>query len=201
MSGTPHAVRWSLLAAPLLGVLLLALGASVRAAGFAEGSQARSWKLKGEEKALFSGKVVDVLCELAGDCPPNCGGGKRHLGILRETDGQLVLVLKNAQSAFNGAAEDLLPYCNRQVDVDGLLTGDDETVLAKFFQLQFIRLTGEEEWQPATHWTRRWVEKNPDATGSGPWFRRDPRVLKQLEKDGHFGLGLEEDQKFLESNQ
>lgn len=197
MTGNTPARGWSLLAA----ALLLALGAHAHAAGFAEGSQAKSWNLNGEEKALFSGRVVDVRCELAGDCPPDCGGGRRNLGILRAADGQLVLVLKNAQAAFNGAVEDLLPYCNREVDVDGLLIGDDETVRTKFFQVQFIRAAGEAEWRPATLWTRRWAEKNPGATGEGPWFRRDPRVLEQLAKDGHFGLGHEEDRKFIEANQ
>ena len=181
--------------------LVLVLANEADAANFAEGSQAKSWNLNGEEKALFSGKVVDVLCHLSGDCPANCGDGKRNLGILRDTDGQLVLVLKNGQPAFNGAADDLLPYCGKQVDVDGLLVGDDEVVSAKFYQVQLIRVAGEEQWNPATLWTKRWAEKNPDAEGKGPWFRRDPRVKKQLDATGHFGLGLEEDRKFIEANQ
>jgi hypothetical protein len=181
--------------------LVLVLANEADAANFAEGSQAKSWNLNGEEKALFSGKVVDVLCHLSGDCPANCGDGKRNLGILRDTDGHLVLVLKNGQPAFNGAADDLLPYCGKQVDVDGLLVGDDEVVSAKFYQVQLIRVAGEEQWNPATLWTKRWAEKNPDAEGKGPWFRRDPRVKKQIAKSGHFGLGHEEDRKFIEENQ
>ena len=179
----------------------LAVATGANAANFSEGSQAKSWNLNGEEKALFSGKVVDVLCELAGNCVENCGDGNRNLGIVREADGKLVLVLKNSQPAFNGAAEDLLPYCNKQVDVDGLLVGDDEVVAAKFFQVQRIRVSGEEKWNRANLWTKRWAEKNPDAKGKGPWFRRDPRVKEQIAKDGHFGLGHEEDRKFIEANQ
>lgn len=197
MASTKQILARILCALPLVFVL----ASDADASSFSDGSQAKSWNLNGEEKALFSGKVVDVLCHLSGDCPTNCGDGKRNLGIVRDADGQLVLVLKNGQPAFNGAAEDLLPYCNKQVDVDGLLVGDDEVVTAKFYQVQFIRVSGEEKWNQATLWTKRWVQKNPDATGSGPWFRRDPRVKEQIAKDGHFGLGHEEDRRFIEANQ
>ncbi len=181
--------------------LVFMLANNANADSFAEGSQAKSWNLNGEEKALFSGTVVDVLCYLSGNCPPNCGDGKRNLGILRDADGQLVLVLKNSQPAFNGAAEDLLPYCGQKVDVDGLMIGDDDVVAAKFYQLQLIRVSGEKKWNKANLWTKRWAEKNPDASGKGPWFRRDQRVKKQIALDGHFGLGFEEDRKFIEANQ
>ena len=184
----------------LLGTAL-ALTSPANAAEFSKGSKAKEWNLYGEEKALFSGKVVDVLCELSGDCPANCGDGKRNLGIVRSSDNQLVYVLKNRQAAFNGATEDLLPYCNKTVDVDGVLIGDDEVVKTKFYMLQLIRVSGEPEWNKTTLWTKRWKEKNPDAKGKGPWFRRDPRVNKQLAKDGHFGLGLEFDQKYLKENE
>ena len=70
---------------------------------FAEGSQAKEWGLLGEEKALFTGNVVDLMCEITGDCPENCGNGLRQLGIVRESDNVLVPVLKNRQSSFNGA--------------------------------------------------------------------------------------------------
>jgi len=173
---------------------------------FAERSQAREWGLSGEEKATFTGKVVDITCELAGDCADNCGNGNRNLGIVREADNVLVLVMKNSQAAFNGAVEDLLPYCNKRVDVDGVLVGADEFVTAKFYMVQSIREAGAPEWSKANLWTKRWAEKNPNATtpsGStkGPWFRRDPRVLKQLAKDGHFGLGLEVDQQYILDNE
>ena len=54
---------------------------------FSEGSKAKEFGFEEEEKALFSGKVVDVLCEVAGECTDNCGNGARQLGILRD-DGQ-----------------------------------------------------------------------------------------------------------------
>ena len=174
---------------------------TVSAADFSEGSKAKEWGLQGEEKALFSGKVVDVLCELSGDCAENCGGGDRYLGIVREADNQLVYVLKNRQAAFNGATPDLLPYCNKQVDVDGVLIGDDEVVKTKFYMVQFIREKGAAEWNKTTLWTKDWAKKHPDAKGKGPWFRRDPRVAKQIAETGHFGLGHEADEKYLKENE
>ncbi len=165
---------------------------------FAEGSQARSWNLKAQEKALFKAKVVDVLCELAGDCPPDCGGGTRQLGLLRDADDALVFPTKNGQPVFTGAATDLQLYCGKQVEVDGLLTGGDEISAgaAKLFQVQRIREIGG-EWAKANRWTKDWQKANPGAKGKGPWFRRDPRIVREIEKDGYLGLGLDEDKVFI----
>ena len=184
----------------LLSAVLLST-VSVHAADFSEGSKAKAWNLYGEEKALFSGKVVDIMCELTGNCVDNCGNGNRHLGIVRSADNKLIAVLKNRQASFNGAAEDLLPYCNKLVDVDGLMIGEDEVSPSRFYMVQFIRVSGEEKWNKANRWTKAWKAKNPNAKGKGPWFRRDPRVKKQLAATGHFGLGLEFDQQYLEKNE
>lgn len=173
----------------------------VSAQDFSANSEAKEWNLYGEEKARFDAKVVDLLCELTGDCPAACGNGARQLGVVRKADNKLIPVLKNGQSSFNGAVEDLLPYCNKDVEVDGLMIGDDEVVKSRFYQVQLIREKGSETWNKANLWTKRWAEKNPEATGKGPWFRRDPRVLKQLAKTGHFGLGLDVDKKYLEDNE
>ncbi len=196
------ATRSSVRAALVGAAFALALPASALAQDFSEGSNAKEWGLAGEEKAMFSGKVVDFLCELAGDCADNCGGGNRNLGILRAKDNKLIAVLKNRQPAFNGAAEDLLPYCNKDVDVDGVLIGDDEVVKAKFYMVQFIREAGQSEWKKTTLWTKQWAKKNPEfAKGKGPWFRRDPRVAKQIAATGNFGIGKEADEKFIKDNE
>ena len=168
---------------------------------FAEGSQAKEWGLLGEEKALFTGNVVDLMCEITGDCPENCGNGLRQLGIVRESDNVLVPVLKNRQSSFNGAVDDLLPYCNKTVDVDGVLVADEDLSAVKFYMVQFIRNTGDQEWKKANRWTKAWAKRNPDSKGKGPWFRRDPRVKAQIEARGHFGLGAEADQEWLKENE
>jgi hypothetical protein len=167
---------------------------------FAEGSKANSWGLLGEENALFSGKVVDILCELSGDCAENCGGGARQLGIVRKKDNALVPVLKNGQPLFNGAIPDLLPYCGQMVDVDGLLIGDETAKGAKFYQIQLIRREGESEWQKTELWTKKWAEDHPELAGKGEWFRNDPAIAKQIKADGYLGLGKEADEKFIKEN-
>lgn len=168
---------------------------------FSNGSNASTFGLSGEQKATFSGKVVDILCELSGDCPENCGDGKRNLGIVRDADNALVMVSKNAQFEFNGGTDDLLPYCNKAVDVDGLLIGEDPGVKAKVYMLQLIRHKGETEWSKAERWGEAWKKRNPGADGEGPWYRRDRRVTKQIDKEGYLGLGLEIDKKWIAENQ
>lgn len=157
-------------------------------------SQAKAWGLSEEVLSAFSAEVVDIACEIAGDCPANCGDGNRQLGLV-DTSGKLLTVAKNAQAQFNGAVVDLLPYCGKQVDVDGLLTGHGGVQL---FQVQFVRETGSEEWTSAKTWTQAWKAANPEvADGKGPWFRRDPRVVSRIEREGYLGLGLEEDARFI----
>ena len=172
---------------------IAAASLAVPSAVSAQESQAKSWGLTGEEMAVLSGRVVDIMCELSGDCPDDCGGGDRQLGLVT-IEGQLVAVGKNTQTSFNGAVEDLLPYCNKDVDVDGLWVGHSGF---KFYQVQFIREQGASEFSKANLWTGRWAEKFPDAQGQGPWFRRDPRVLKHIEERGYLGLGDEADTAFI----
>lgn len=174
------------------------MAGSANSGDFSDGSQAREWGLTNEEPATFSGKVVDILCELSGDCADNCGAGIRQLGIVRSSDNALVPVLKNSQASFNGAIADLLPYCNKDVDVDGVLVGDEEQTAAKLYMVQLIRETGTQEWNKTKLWTKQWNADNPDKKGQkGAWFRRDDRVAKQIEKHGYLGLGAEEDKKFI----
>jgi hypothetical protein len=168
------------------------------AADFSEGSQAKEWGLLGEEKATFDAKVVDVLCELTGDCPANCDDGKRQLGLVRVADNALVLPLKNGQAAFSGAATDLAPYCGQTVGVDGVLVGDEDYTPTKYYMVQLIRPEGSADWVKATQWTKEWAKRNPEAKGKGPWFRRDPRIKAMIEADGYLGLGLETDKAFIE---
>lgn len=166
---------------------------------FAAGSQAESWGLAGEEKARFSARVVDVLCELTGDCPQDCGAGRRQLGLLREADGALVLAAKNGQPLFTGAGLDLLAWCGQTVEVDGLMVGDPQTAPARVFQVQLIRGAETDGFVKADRWTQAWGERYPDlADLPGPWFRKDPRVMALVERDGWLGLGLETDARFLE---
>lgn len=178
----------------LLASAVLATGVAFSGIAQAEESKAKSWNLTGEAKAVFSGKVVDILCELTGDCPDNCAAGERQLGIVKD-DGPLVLVAKNGQANFAGAVEDLLPYCGKKVDVDGLMVGEG----VKFFQVQFIRESGQTEWAKANKFSGAWKAKFPeDAKKKGPWFRKDSRIVSLIERDGWLGLGHPADKEFLE---
>ncbi len=188
----------ALLAAPLAATPALAEGE------FSAGSQANSWSLLGEETARFEGKVVDALCALTGDCPADCGAGMRQMGILRIADGRFLLTNKNGQPAFTGATVDLAVYCGKTVEVDGLLVGDREVTPGlgngRLLQVQTVRVVGEDAAKKTNLWTKDWAERNTDVGGKGPWFRRDPKVMEQIETHGRLGLGAEEDQKYIEEN-
>lgn len=174
--------------------IVLASGVAFSGFAQAEESKAKSWNLTGEEKAIVSGTVVDILCELSGDCPANCAEGSRQLGILGDDD-RLVLVGKNTQANFAGAVADLLPYCGKKIDADGLMVGED----IKFFQVQFIRESGQTDWAKANKFSKAWAAKFPeDAKKKGPWFRKDSRITTLVERDGWLGLGHPADKEFLE---
>ena len=175
----------------------IALLASPAAAqDFSDGSEAKSWNLYAEAPATFEAKVVDVLCEIAGDCTETCGNGDRQLGLLRSTDNVLVLPNKNAQPAFSGAAVDLAPFCNQTVEVDGLLIEDPDLNARNIYLVQRVQ-TADGDWVKADQFTKVWDKDHPEATGKGPWFRRDPRVNAAIEADGYLGLGKEADDAFI----
>ena len=174
--------------------LALALPTAAAAQDFSAGSEAKSWNLYAEQPARFEARVVDILCELSGDCPADCGGGERQLGLLRAADNVLVYPNKNAQALFTGAAVELQPYCGVDVEVDGLMIVDEYLGANNVYLLQKIREVGSEEWVSANRWTKVWEENNPNA-GEGRWYRNDPRVVAEIEAEGYFGLGLERDEE------
>ena len=178
----------------VLTASILAAASPAIAQNFEEGSEARPWNLYAEYPARFEATVVDLLCEVAGQCTDNCGDGHRQLGLLRTEDNVLVFPNKNAQTSFNGAAIDLLPYCGKQVEVDGLELVDEDLGAINIYLVQKIKNVGDAEWASANQWTKVWAENHPDNAGKGPWFRRDPRVLAEIAEHGYFGLGLAEDE-------
>ena len=188
----------------IIAFALIAASPALAGGEFAAGSKAKSWNLQGQENALFEGKVVDALCVLTGDCPADCGAGKRQMGIIRSSDGHFILANKNGQPAFTGATVDLAPYCGQIVEVDGLLVGDPEITpglgSAKLYQVQTIRPAGANKAMKTNLWTRDWKKRNPDAGGKGGWFRRDPNVAAEIEANGRLGLGAEADKLYIEDN-
>lgn len=183
-------------------ILALTFSASTALAeDFTKGSKAKDFGLNEAVQSTFSAKVVDLLCEVAGNCADNCGDGNRQLGLVRDADNKLIAVLKNGQFSFNGAAEDLLPYCNQKVEVDGIMVGDPAEHNTQFYMVQFIKAEGAAEFNKADKWTEAWAARNLDAKGKGPWFARDPRVIKQIEASGYFGLGKDADIAYAKENQ
>ncbi|QIE40847.1 hypothetical protein [Meridianimarinicoccus aquatilis] len=181
-----------------IAMIAVLLGTSPLAAqDFSEGSEARSWNLYAEQPARFEARVVDMLCAVTGDCPEDCGGGQRQIGLLRSVDDVLVYPNKNAQPVFSGAAVDLLPFCGADVEVDGLMLDDPDIGARNIYLVQRIRRLDGDEWINAQSWTENWAAQNPDASGEGPWFRRDPRVAAEIEAHGYLGLGLDVDAAFI----
>lgn len=182
-----------------LSFILALIASPLAAQDFSEGSEARTWNLYAEVPARFEAKVVDVLCELTGDCPADCGAGTRQLGLVRTVDDVMVLPMKNSQPAFTGAAEELLPFCAQVIEVDGLMIEDEDLAARNIYLVQRIK-SGDADWIKANTWTKKWAAKYPEAKGKGPWFRRDPRVSEIIGTEGYLGLGLDEDAKYAEEN-
>jgi hypothetical protein len=174
--------------AALVAVVLVSAGAA---------RAAESWGLAGEQTARFEATVVDLLCELTGDCPADCGAGKRQLGLLKD-DGTLVLPLKN-QVIFAGGAAELIGYCGRRVVADGLMVTNRGH---SFFALQFVKGAPDGKWRRANRFLPKWAAENgvgPKSPTALRWFENDPRVKDLIARDGKLGLGLEADRTYLDS--
>lgn len=183
--------------ASLIAAVSLTGIAPALAQDFSEGSTAKAWNLYAEVPARFDARVVDILCELSGDCPANCGDGRRQLGLIRAADGVLVFPNKNSQTAFTGAAQELLPFCGQDVEVDGLMIEDPDLGAQNIYLVQKIRTAGSDTWIKANSWTKKWAKAHPEAKGKGPWFRRDPRVKAEIAAHGFLGLGAEAEVDFI----
>lgn len=183
-----------------LSTALALIAAPLAAQDFSEGSKARSWNLYAEVPARFEAKVVDVTCELTGNCVEDCGAGSRQMGLLRTADDVLVLAMKNSQANFMGAARDLALYCNQTVTVDGLMIEDEDLNVKNVFQVQTILVEGADKPAKANKGSKLWAADHPEAKGKGAWFRRDPRVKAIIADEGYLGLGLEEDKTYAEEN-
>jgi hypothetical protein len=154
---------------------LWALAAPVQAAD--------SWGLENESIETFSAKVVDVACELTGQCPANCGDGKRVLGLLK-ADGTLRVATKGSTD-FAGAVVDLAPWCGKQVFVDGLLISSPKVTM---YFVQALREKETDPWIKTDRFKADWDKRNGAAD---EWFRKDPLVKGIIDDKGVFGLGAD----------
>src|SRR3546814_18758578 len=93
-----------------------AIGLAVAFLIAANAQAANSWGLPNEEIVRFEAKVVDVLCELSGDCPADGGAGRRQLGLVTD-DGRegvfAIFVLHLDQFIFS---QKLIFFERRQAD-------------------------------------------------------------------------------------
>jgi len=148
---------------------------------------AEEWGLIGEEVTRFEATVVDVRCELTGDCPAACGDGAGQLGLLTD-QGKLILAYKNAVP-FAGAVVELAPFCAKRVVAEGLFATNRGVTV---FALQFVREARGGKWRRANRFTNHWAEANGVAATSEAakrWFRNDPRVKALIAAGGPLGLG------------
>ncbi len=179
---------------------LFVLGALALAFATAQPAQAANeWGLPDEVVARFDAKVVDVLCELTGDCPEACGGGARQLGLLAD-QGALILPLKNV-TPFTGASWELIDFCGKRVTADGLFSTNRGY---RVFVLQFVREAPDGKWRGANRFKPKWAKRygfDPAGKEAKQWFRHDPTVGALIERDGVFGLGLDADEAYFEANQ
>jgi hypothetical protein len=138
-----------------------------------------------EKITEINGRVVDLLCELTKRCAPDCGGGKRQLGLVL-ADGRLVAVVKGPAD-FGGALADIAPLCGKTVTLDGILFENPKMPL---FQVQGIKTNpAARDFTPADGFLKAWEAKNGKAD---EWFRNDPLVKEQIAKNGVLGKpGLE----------
>lgn len=144
------------------------------------GRAADSWGLENEKPMEIRGKVVDLLCELSGDCPAGCGQGKRQLGILT-AEGRLVPAAKG-NVFFAGAVPDLLPMCGREVHADGLLLENPAMTL---YFVQYLKTAPDAAFMPADAFLKAWKATNGEAE---EWWRADPTVQAEIARDGVFGI-------------
>ena len=147
---------------------------------------AEGWGIAHEKVTRAEAKVVDIACEVTGNCVPNCGNGKRQLGLLFD-NGKLVPVVKN-NDPFAGAVADLIAFCNKRIVADGLLISNPKMPM---FQLQFSRAAPKGKpkgpWGRANKFSKDWAKANPGKAGN-QWFRHDPQIKDAIAKDGVLGI-------------
>lgn len=160
----------------------LIIAAAVLIMGTLSLKAASEWGIDHEKKTRIEAKVVDLLCEVTGNCVPDCGNGKRQFGLLFD-DGKLVPVVKN-QEPFAGATNDLTKYCNKRIVADGLMISNPKMPL---FALQFSRLAPDGKWTRANQFGKDWSKAN-GGKKSGQWFRQDARIKKVIKDQGVFGI-------------
>jgi hypothetical protein len=141
---------------------------------------AEAWNIPHEKPAVLKGRVTDALCHLKRRCAPDCGGGKRQLGLVL-ADGTFRLVAKSNVD-FAGAIDDLIGYCGREIEADGLLIENPAVTL---FFVQGIRTDPSAPFTPAERFKTQWEARHGKAE---EWWRADPEANRLIAEDGPLGI-------------
>ena len=159
----------------LCGLLL------VLCAGAGPAQAAEPWGIPHEKAFVLKGRVVDALCHLKGVCAPDCGAGKRQLGVV-QADGSFRLVAKGNVD-FAAAVPDLIGFCGKMIEADGLLIENPAITL---FFAQGVREAGSTEpLIPAERFKTEWEARN----GPAPeWWRADPEANAIIAETGPLGI-------------
>jgi len=144
------------------------------------GNAAEAWGIPHEQPAILKGRVVDALCHLKGRCAPDCGAGKRQLGMLL-ADGTFRLVAKS-NIDFAGSIPDLIGFCGKEIEADGLLIENPAITL---FFVQGIRTDAAGPFVPAERFKADWETRNGKAE---EWWRADPQANRIIAEDGPLGI-------------
>lgn len=144
-------------------------------------SAAELWGIPHEKPLLLKGRLVDALCHLKGRCVPDCGAGKRQLGVVL-ADGTFRLIAKGNVD-FAAAIPDLIGFCGKAIEADGLLI---ENPAVTVFFVQGVRAEGSTEpFVPAERFKAEWEARNGKAE---EWWRADPQANRIIAEDGPLGI-------------
>jgi hypothetical protein len=143
---------------------------------------AELWGLEHESIATYQAKVVDLLCTVAGSCPPDCGGGRRQLGLLT-AEGTLRAAVK-ASSDFAGPVLDLQPWCGKTITVDGLLVENPRMTM---MFVQRLREKDDQPWITTDGFLHDFAARYGNGNADD-WVRKHPQVKAIIAADGVFGI-------------
>ena len=84
-----------------LALSAAALSTALLAAGPARAAE--PWGIPGEKPMVLKGRVVDAICHLTGQCPRDCGAGRRGAGTGAAGGAELVVAAAGGAGAASSA--------------------------------------------------------------------------------------------------
>jgi hypothetical protein len=147
---------------------------------------ADSLGVSNEHLLTLKGTVVDLACEIAHDCRPNCADGHRPLG-LKGDDGKLYVAAKS-NTIFAGLTRDLIAYCGKEITADGLITSNYGTTL---LMIQRFKPGETADWIETDKFAEEWARQHqtdPAGKETEEWYRHDSGVARAVDLHGKTGL-------------